>query len=113
MGVVASRTVRLRVLGLDTATLKGVTLVSTTYVQVLEVRDERFICCDGTAKRGFCCCMALAVFKTVTVLPRPEHSWTVHVRGVLLLHVPGSWEGGRGVKGGGGRRSSIQVGAFP
>lgn len=37
VGVVASRTVRLRALGLDTATLKGVTLVSPAYLQVLEV----------------------------------------------------------------------------
>ncbi|CAM9480534.1 unnamed protein product, partial [Ectocarpus sp. 8 AP-2014] len=37
VGVVASRPVRLRALGLDTATLKSVTLVSPAYLQVLEV----------------------------------------------------------------------------
>ncbi|CAB1103033.1 unnamed protein product [Ectocarpus sp. CCAP 1310/34] len=36
VGVVASRPVRLRALGLDTATLKSVTLVSPAYLQVLE-----------------------------------------------------------------------------
>lgn len=35
--MVASRPVRLRALGLDTATLKSVTLVSPAYLQVLEV----------------------------------------------------------------------------
>lgn len=33
----ANRAVRLRTLGLDTATLKSVTLVSPAYIQVLEV----------------------------------------------------------------------------
>ncbi|CAN0309802.1 unnamed protein product [Pylaiella littoralis] len=37
VGVVSSRLVRLRALGLDTATLKTVTLVSPAYLQVLEV----------------------------------------------------------------------------
>lgn len=37
VGVVASLAVRLRALGLDTATLKSITLVSPAYVQVLEV----------------------------------------------------------------------------
>eukprot|EP00904_Undaria_pinnatifida_P000364 jgi/Undpi1/10328/HiC_scaffold_28.g12778.m1 len=37
VGVVANRAVRLRTLGLDTATLKSVTLVSPAYIQVLEL----------------------------------------------------------------------------
>jgi len=41
VGVVASRLVRLRAIGLDTAALKSVTLVSPAYLQVLEVGNTR------------------------------------------------------------------------
>ncbi len=40
VGVVASRLVRLRAIGLDTAALKSVTLVSPAYLQVLEVHKN-------------------------------------------------------------------------
>lgn len=41
VGVVASRLVRMRAIGLDTAALKSVTLVSPAYLQVLEVPQKQ------------------------------------------------------------------------